>query len=187
MRVGVILLFSLTGLTHPEPTLAQGTAPPVRLQVSGLISGFRYERGIEAQWRGSTALRLRVLLQDRFFGEFSYTTPVSSEGPVYCPGLESCPPGTPENKKTDWWFSVLGGSLGFRIPARRWTASIGVGGGRLKSEGESPWSWIGFVGVERPLSKRWGMLFEYRGYRVDWPSEGLSWNHAVGGGLTLAF
>lgn len=187
MRVGLALLCLVAGLMVPEAVQGQGSASPVQLQVSGLISGFKYERGPEAKWRGSTALRLRVLLRDRFFGEFSFASPTSSKGPVYCPGLESCPPGTPDTKNIDWWFSVLGGSLGFRFPAGKWTPSLGVGGGRLRSEGESPWSWIGFIGVERPLSRRWGMLIEYRGYRVDWPSEGLSWNHAVGGGLTFTF
>jgi len=185
MRVGMTLLCLLTGVIHPDSVLAQATPSPVQVQISAIVSGFRYERGSEAQWRGSTALRIRALVQEHFFGELSYATPMLSQGPVYCPGRVSCPPGTPDTKMTDRLFSVLGVGLGFRVPAGKWTPSLGVGRARFKSEGETPWGWMGVIGVERPLSGRWGMLAEYRGHRVEWPSDGLSWDHVIGLGVTF--
>ena len=188
MRVELAVLCLVTALIHPEAALGQGSPSPVRLQISGLFSEFRYERGSEVQWRAASTLRLRFLLPARFFGEVSYTAPFISEGPAYCPGLPECPPELADmDDKTAWWFSALSGSFAFRLPAGMWTPSLGVGGGRRKTEDESLWSWLGFIGVERALSKRTGMLLEYRVHRVDWPSEGLSWHHEVGVGLTFTF
>ena len=188
MRKGFKLLFLATSLLFPESAQCQGPASPVRIQVSGIVSGFRYERGSEANWRPSTALGFRVLVRDRFFGEIYFGQPIVSEGQVFCPGQPSCPlEVTAQDKATDWWFSVLSGGLGFRFPGGSWVPSLGIGGGRLKTEDESLWSWVGFFGAERTLSGRLGTFFEYRVYRVDWPSEGLSRDHEFGIGLTWSF
>jgi len=188
MRVGIKVLILVTGFLYPGPARCQAPVSPVRIQVSAVLSGFRYERGPGANWRPSTAIGLRVLVRDRFFGDFYFGQPIVSEGPIYCPGQPSCPPEVTErDKKTNWWFSVLSGHLGVRFPGGRWIPSLGIGGGRLKTEDETLWSWVGFGGIERTLSERLTMLFEYRVYPVDWPIEGLSWNHEVGIGLAWSF
>ncbi|MBT8397070.1 MAG: porin family protein [Gemmatimonadetes bacterium] len=186
-RTGLFILSLAAGLIIPETAKGQDPGSPVQMQVSAFVSGFRYERGPEAKWRASTALRFRVLLRDRFFGELSVATPVISTGPAYCPGMESCPPGTPVTKQTDWVFKVFGASLGFRFTTGSWKPFLGIGAGRMRSEGESSPSWMAFGGLERPISERWGTVLEYRAYRVDWPSEGLSRHHSVGVGLTFTF
>ena len=168
MRAGSKLLILVIGLLYPESAQCQGPVSPVHIRVSAVLSGFRYERGPEANWRPSTAIGLRVLVRDRIFGDFYFGQPIVSEGPVYCPGQPSCPPElTERDKKTDWWFSVLSGGFGLRFPGGRWVPSLGAGGGRLKTEDESLWSWVGFTGIEQTLSERFAMHFEYRVYRVD--------------------
>jgi hypothetical protein len=188
MRAVIKALFLATVLFFPESAQCQDSASPVHVQLSAVFSDFRFERGPDSNWRPSTAIGLRVIVRDRFFGDFHFGQPIASEGPVFCPGQPSCPPElTEQDDKTNWWFSVLSGGLGFRFPGGKWIPSIGIGGGRLKTEDEKLWSWVGTGGVERVLSKRLTMLFEYRGYRVDWPTEGFSWNHEVGIGLTWSF
>jgi len=113
MRIGLVLNALFIALGYTTPLLGQDTESSVRFQASGVVSEFRYARGGAAKWRGSTAFRFRVLVQELFFGELSFATPLSGTGPVECPGLEECPPGAPYNKRTDWNFSVLAAAIGF--------------------------------------------------------------------------
>ena len=79
LRVGVALLLFATGFLQPEAILGQRSPPSIRMQVSGLISGFRYERGPEAQWRSSSTLRFRLLrISDYWEGRLEHNSRVLS-------------------------------------------------------------------------------------------------------------
>lgn len=182
MRRRFLVLLVLGGLACPRTSVAQASSGTYGLQASGLVSAFRFERGPQAQWRPSSAIRLRAVLHDRVFGEFSYSAPITSEDSYSCLDGGTCDPDL-----TAWHFSVLSGGLGFFFRAGEWKPFVGASRGRFETEDESHGTWMVFSGLERSSEGWLGLVLEYRIGRVDWPYEGgVSLNHEIGVGLTVS-
>jgi hypothetical protein len=182
MRCRFLAPFLLGGLLCPWTASAQASASSFELQVSGLVSTFRFERGVQAQWRTTSSIRLRTVFNDRVFGELSYSAPFISDVPYDCLLVGPC-----HQDLTAWHFSILSGGLGVFLGTGEWRPFVGASRGRFGTEDESHGTWITFAGLERSLKGRLGLVIEYRLGSVDWPNEGgVSLNHEIGVGLTIS-
>ena len=181
-----MFLVVLLGMAlHPSPVATQGSSHWPGLKFSATISALRLDypfpppRGAGGEWVPAGTIEARALPREWFHLAISYTRTGSVEG-VACPTESGC------GIHPFWSQSgVLLAGVGVERAFEDWVPFSGIARGQFSNKRLDHSTWVWYVGVEKGLGERIGLLLEYRTIRVRWDSGDLGWNQDVGFGLVL--